>query len=86
MAGSTCPIDSMKRVINEMNCKEITIVYGLTESSPGITQTTTDDPIELRVATVGTVFPHVEAAVLDPETYEPLPPNTNERYVAAAIM
>jgi fatty-acyl-CoA synthase len=76
MAGSTCPIDSMKRVINEMNCKEITIVYGLTESSPGITQTTTDDPIELRVATVGTVFPHVEAAVLDPETYEPLPPNT----------
>lgn len=76
MAGSTCPIDSMKRVINEMNCKEITIVYGLTESSPGITQTTTDDPIELRVATVGTVFPHVEAAVLDPETYEPLPANT----------
>jgi len=76
MAGSTCPIDSMKRVINEMNCKEITIVYGLTESSPGITQTTTDDPIELRVATVGTVFPHVEAAVLDPETYESLPANT----------
>ncbi len=76
MAGSTCPIDSMKKVINEMNCKEITIVYGLTESSPGITQTTTDDPIELRVSTVGTVFPHVEAAVLDPETYEPLPPNT----------
>lgn len=76
MAGSTCPIDSMKRVINDMHCKEITIVYGLTESSPGITQTTTDDPIELRVSTVGTVFPHVEAAVLDPETYEPLPPNT----------
>ncbi|AGB50079.1 acyl-CoA synthetase (AMP-forming)/AMP-acid ligase II [Methanomethylovorans hollandica DSM 15978] len=76
MAGSTCPIDSMKKVINEMNCKEITIVYGLTESSPGITQTTTDDPIELRVSTVGTVFPHVEAAVLDPETHEPLPPNT----------
>lgn len=75
MAGSTCPIDSMKRVINDMHCKEITIVYGLTESSPGITQTTTDDPIELRVATVGRVFPYVEAAVLDPETHEPLPPN-----------
>jgi len=75
MAGSTCPIDSMKRVINDMHCKEITIVYGLTESSPGITQTTTDDPIELKVATVGRVFPYVEAAVLDPETHEPLPPN-----------
>ncbi|MGB3908260.1 MAG: AMP-binding protein [Methanomethylovorans sp.] len=76
MAGSTCPIDSMKRVMNDMHCKEITIVYGLTETSPGITQTTTDDPIELRVATVGKVFPYVEAAVLDPETHEPLPPNT----------
>ncbi len=76
MAGSTCPIDSMKKVINEMNCNEITIVYGLTEASPGITQTTTDDPIELRVETVGRVFPGVEAAVMDPETYMPLPPNT----------
>jgi fatty-acyl-CoA synthase len=76
MAGSTCPIDSMKKVINEMNCNEITIVYGLTEASPGITQTTTDDPIELRVETVGRVFPGVEAAVMDPETCTPLPPNT----------
>ncbi len=76
MAGSTCPIDSMKKVINDMHCKEITIVYGLTEASPGITQTTTDDPIELRVETVGRAFPGVEAIVLDPETYEPLPPNT----------
>lgn len=76
MAGSTCPIDSMKKVINEMNCKEITIVYGLTEASPGITQTTTDDPVELRVATVGRAFPGVEAAVLDPGTHEPIPPNT----------
>lgn len=76
MAGSTCPIDAMKKVINDMHCSEITIVYGLTESSPGITQTTTDDPIELRVETVGRVFPGVEAAIFDPDTRQPLPPNT----------
>lgn len=76
MAGSTCPIDAMKRVINDMHCSEITIVYGLTESSPGITQTTTDDPIELRVETVGRVFPGVEAIILDPETREAVLPNT----------
>jgi fatty-acyl-CoA synthase len=76
MAGSTCPIDSMKKVINDMHCSEITSVYGLTEASPGITQTTTDDPVELRVETVGKAFPGVEAIVLDPDTYEPLPPNT----------
>jgi fatty-acyl-CoA synthase len=76
MAGSTCPIDAMKRVIKDMHCTEITSVYGLTEASPGITQTTTDDAVELRVETVGKAFPGVEAAVLNPETYEPLPPNT----------
>ncbi|TQD29211.1 AMP-binding protein [Methanolobus vulcani] len=76
MAGSTCPIDSMKKVIKDMHCSEITSVYGLTEASPGITQTTTDDPVELRVETVGKAFPDVEAIVLDPDTYEPLPPNT----------
>ncbi|MFA0822114.1 MAG: AMP-binding protein [Methanomethylovorans sp.] len=76
MAGSTCPIDAMKRVIKDMHCTEITSVYGLTEASPGITQTTTDDAVELRVETVGKAFPGVEAAVLDPETYDPLPPNT----------
>ncbi len=76
MAGSTCPIDAMKRVIKDMHCREITSVYGLTEASPGITQTTTDDAVELRVETVGRAFPGVEAAVLNPETYEPLPPNT----------
>ena len=76
MAGSTCPIDAMKRVIKDMHCTEITSVYGLTEASPGITQTTTNDAVELRVETVGRAFPGVEAAVLNPETYEPLPPNT----------
>ena len=52
MAGSPCPIEIMKRVVTDMHCTEITIAYGLTESSPVITQTTPDDPIELRKAAV----------------------------------
>jgi fatty-acyl-CoA synthase len=68
MAGSPCPIDVMRRVIGEMNMKEITIVYGLTESSPGMTQSRTDDPLEDRVGTVGRAFPDMEVKVLNPET------------------
>ncbi|MBN2488879.1 MAG: AMP-binding protein [Methanosarcinaceae archaeon] len=75
MAGSTCPIEAMKKVISDMHCSEITIVYGLTEASPGITQTTTDDPVQLRVETVGTAFPGVEAKIVDPVTGETLPPD-----------
>jgi fatty-acyl-CoA synthase len=74
MAGSNCPIEVMKRVVNEMGAREITIVYGQTESSPGITQTRTDDPIELRVSTVGRVLPNVEAKIVDPATGKELPP------------
>ena len=59
MAGSPCPIEVMKRVIRDMHASEITIAYGQTESSPVITQTRTDDPIELRVATVGRALPDV---------------------------
>jgi fatty-acyl-CoA synthase len=73
MAGSLCPIEIMKRVIDEMNMKEITIVYGLTESSPGMTQSLTDDPIEDRVTTVGREFPGVEVKVFDPETGKECP-------------
>ena len=73
MAGSTCPIEAMKKVISDMHCSEITIVYGLTEASPGITQTTTYDPVQLRVETVGTAFPGVEVKIVDPETGETLP-------------
>lgn len=68
MAGSPCPIETMKQVMNDMGVKEITIAYGLTESSPVITQTRTDDPIELRVETVGRALPGVEAKIIDPET------------------
>ena len=76
MAGSPCPIEVMKSVMDRMNMKEITIVYGQTESSPGITQTRTDDPLTLRVSTVGRAYPNVEAKIVDPETGADLPPGT----------
>lgn len=66
MAGSTCPIEVMRKVIDVMGADEITICYGQTESSPVITQTTTEDPIEKRTATVGKPHPHVEVRVVDP--------------------
>ena len=74
MAGSNCPIEVMKKVISQMHAGEITIAYGQTESSPVITQTRTDDPIELRVATVGRALPDVEVKIVDIETGATLPP------------
>jgi fatty-acyl-CoA synthase len=68
MAGSPCPMEIMKRVIEEMHAKDITIAYGLTESSPVMTQTHTDDPIEVKVGTVGRHLPGVEVKVWNPET------------------
>jgi fatty-acyl-CoA synthase len=68
MAGSPCPIEVMKKVIGKMGMSEITIAYGQTESSPVITQTRTDDPIERRVETVGKKHAQVEAKVVDPIT------------------
>lgn len=68
MAGSPCPIETMKKVMHEMGAREITIAYGLTESSPVITQTRVDDTIERRVETVGRTLPGVEAKIVDPET------------------
>ncbi|HPJ57819.1 MAG TPA: AMP-binding protein [Kiritimatiellia bacterium] len=76
MAGSVCPMEVMKRVIADMHVTEITSVYGLTEASPGITQTYGTDPVERRVSTVGPAFPGVEAVILDPATRRPLPPGT----------
>ena len=75
MAGSPCPVKVMQDVVNVMGAKEITIVFGQTESSPGCTQTTTDDSIERRVSTVGRVFPHVDAKIVDPETGKECPPH-----------
>ncbi|MGZ5366162.1 AMP-binding protein [Aeromicrobium sp.] len=68
MAGSPCPVEVMKRVISEMNMPEVTICYGMTETSPVSTQTRADDSLEKRVSTVGTVHPHVDVKVVDPLT------------------
>jgi len=73
MAGSPCPIEVMNRVIGDMGAKQMTIAYGLTECSPAITQTLTDDPVELRVSTVGKVIPGVEVKIADPESGAALP-------------
>ncbi|WP_113929218.1 AMP-binding protein [Bacillus sp. P14.5] len=70
MAGSNCPIEVMKGVIERMGAHEITIAYGQTEASPVITQTRTDDPIELRVETVGRALPNVEVKIVKPGTDE----------------
>jgi fatty-acyl-CoA synthase len=68
MAGSPCPAEIMKRVMSEMHASEVTIAYGLTEGSPVMTQTSTDDPIELRVSTVGQHLPDIEVRIVNPET------------------
>lgn len=77
MAGSPCPVDTMKSVIEKMNMSEITIVYGQTEASPGMTQTRATDPIEKRVETVGTELPGAEIKIVDPETGEDCPANVS---------
>ena len=73
MAGSPCPVEVMKRVITEMNMAEVTIAYGMTETSPVSTQTHKDDSLDRRTATVGRVHPHLEVIVVDPDTGRPVP-------------
>jgi fatty-acyl-CoA synthase len=68
MAGAPCPIEIMRKVIDQMGAREMTIAYGLTEASPVITQTRTEDPVDLRVETVGRPLPDVEVKVIDPAT------------------
>jgi fatty-acyl-CoA synthase len=75
MAGSPCPIETMRQVIDKMHASEITIAYGLTEASPVFTQTSVDDTLERKCETVGTKHPEVEVRVVDPETGEDCPPN-----------
>ena len=70
MAGSPCPMEVMKKVVDVMGASEITIAYGQTESSPVITQTRTDDPLELRVSSVGRTLPDVEVRIVSMETDE----------------
>ncbi|MFC1737075.1 AMP-binding protein [Candidatus Hydrogenedentota bacterium] len=75
MAGAPCPQETMKQVISKMHCSEMTLAYGLTEASPGISQTSTDDTLERRVGTVGTTLPAIEVKILDPQAGETLGPN-----------
>jgi fatty-acyl-CoA synthase len=73
MAGSPCPVEVMKRVVSEMHMSEVTIAYGMTETSPVSCQTRADDDTERRVSTVGRVHPHVEVKIINPETGLVLP-------------
>ncbi|GAA1310818.1 AMP-binding protein [Pseudonocardia xinjiangensis] len=73
MAGSPCPVEVMKQVVDRMGMTEVTICYGMTETSPVSMQTRADDSLERRVSTVGRVHPHVEVKIVDPETGLTLP-------------
>jgi fatty-acyl-CoA synthase len=76
MAGSPCPVEVMKKVQTTMHIPEMTIAYGMTETSPVSTQCATDDPLEKRVATVGRVHPHVEIKIVDPASGAVVPRGT----------
>ena len=82
MAGSPCPVSKMQDVVNKMHMTEIVIVYGQTEASPGCTMSSTDDPLEVRVNTVGRAMPEIECKIIDPETGEDLPVGEIGEFVA----
>ncbi|MFI3229647.1 MAG: AMP-binding protein [Bacillota bacterium] len=82
MAGSPCPVKVMEEVLDKMNMSEICITYGQTEASPGCTMSKTTDSMETRVSTVGSAMFGVECKIVDPETYEDLPDNTDGEFVA----
>ncbi|HOJ51691.1 MAG TPA: AMP-binding protein [Syntrophales bacterium] len=81
MAGAPCPTETMNQVRTLMHCPEIVIAYGLTEASPVITMTRREDPVELRVSTVGRLLPGVEGKIVDPETGADLPANVQGEIV-----
>jgi fatty-acyl-CoA synthase len=82
MAGSTCPVKVMRDAIEKMNMTEITSVYGQTESSPGCTMSRADDELEVKVNTVGGALPGIECKIVDIETGEELPPESDGEFVA----
>jgi len=82
MAGSPCPISTMQDVVGKMHMSEITIVYGQTEASPGCTMSSTDDPLEVRVGTVGRPLPEIECKIVDPETGKECPDNVPGEFLA----
>jgi fatty-acyl-CoA synthase len=73
MAGAPCPVEVMRQVIEQMHMHQVTIAYGMTETSPVSFQSCIDDPIEARVSTIGSVHPHVEVKIIDPPTGLTLP-------------
>ena len=73
MAGSPCPVEVMKQVVDRMNMDQVTIAYGMTETSPVSTQTSVDDSLDKRVSTVGRAHPHVEVRIVDPDTGATVP-------------
>jgi fatty-acyl-CoA synthase len=88
MAGAPCPVEAMNQVRTKMHCPEVVIAFGQTESSPVMTMTRRDDPVEMRVATVGRLLPDIEGKIIDPETGEDLPADTQGEIVtrSACIM
>ncbi|WP_224368834.1 AMP-binding protein [Hyalangium versicolor] len=76
MAGSPCPVEVMKKVQSRMNMREVTICYGMTETSPVSTQSSLEDPLDRRVSTVGRVHPHIEVKIVNPETGAVVPQGT----------
>ena len=86
MAGSPCPLDVMKQVMDDMGAREITIGYGQTETSPLVTQTRTMDPIELRVGSVGRPLPGLEVKIVDPKTGAQLEDRAAWESFACAVM
>ena len=76
MAGSVCPVEVMKRCVNDMHMTEVAIAYGMTETSPVSCQTLIDDDLERRTSSIGRAHPHVEIAIIDPDTGETVPRGT----------
>lgn len=88
MAGAPCPVEVMNQVRTKMHCPEVVIAFGQTECSPVMTMTRRDDPVELRVSTVGRLLDNIEGRIIDPDTGETLPPNTQGEIVtrSACVM
>jgi len=81
MAGAPCPVETMNQVRTRMHCPEIVIAFGQTECAPVMTMTRRDDPVELRVSTVGRLLPDIEGKIIDPDTGRELPPYTQGEIV-----
>lgn len=86
MAGSPCPVEAMKRVQQDMNMTEVTICYGMTETSPVSAQSRVDDPLDKRVSTVGSIHPHVEVKIIDPSNGRILPRGGDRRNLHPGLL